>query len=63
MVGDGQRVTVAAIAELELALKVGAPQIIGSCARGERRAARAMARAAAALDQVCVPKTLSELMT
>ena len=51
MVGDGQRVTVSAIAELELALEVGAPQIIGSSARGQRRAARAVARHAGALDQ------------
>ena len=29
VVGDGQRVAVAAIAELELALEVGAPQIVG----------------------------------
>jgi hypothetical protein len=27
MVGDGQRITVAAITELELALEVGAPQV------------------------------------
>jgi hypothetical protein len=51
MVGDGQRVTVPPIAELELALEVGAPQIVGSSARGQRRAARAVARPAAALDQ------------
>ena len=29
LVGDRQRVTVAAVAELELALEVGAPQIVG----------------------------------
>ncbi len=51
MVGDGQRIAVAAVAELELALEVGAPQIVGSGARGQRRAARAVARPAAALDQ------------
>jgi hypothetical protein len=39
------------MAELELALEVGAPQIIGPSARGQRRAARAVARPAAALDQ------------
>ena len=43
MVGDGQRVTVPPIAELELGLEVGAPQIIGASARGQRRAARALA--------------------
>src|SRR5262245_1657446 len=52
MVGDGQRIAVAAIAELELTLEVGTPQIIGPSARGQRRAARAVARPAAALDQV-----------
>ena len=51
MVGDGQRVTVPPIAELELALEVGAPQIIGMRALRQRRAARAVARPAAALDQ------------
>jgi hypothetical protein len=51
MIGGGQRIAVAAIAELELALEVGAPQIIRCRARGQRRAARAMARPAAAPDQ------------
>jgi hypothetical protein len=51
MVGDGQRIAVASIAELELALEVRAPQIIGAGACGQRRAARAMARHAATLDQ------------
>ena len=51
MVGDGQWIAVPSIAELELALEVGAPQIIGRGARGQRRAARAVARPAAALDQ------------
>src|SRR5580700_8896906 len=51
MVGDGQRITVSAIAELELALEVGTPQIIGKRALRQRRAARAVARPAAALDQ------------
>ena len=32
MVGDGQRVAVAAVAELELALEVGAPEIVGGSA-------------------------------
>jgi hypothetical protein len=51
MVGDGQRIAVPPIAELELALEVGAPQINGSSARRQRRAARAVARPAGALDQ------------
>jgi hypothetical protein len=29
MVGDGERVAIAAIAKLELALEVGAPQVVG----------------------------------
>src|SRR5258708_1958567 len=51
MVGDSQRITISPIAELELALEVGAPQIIGSSACGQRRAARAVARPAATLNQ------------
>ncbi len=51
MIGDGQGITVMSIAELELSLEVGAPQIIGKRALRQRRAARAMARPAAALDQ------------
>src|SRR5664280_1945088 len=51
MVGDGQRIAVPAVAELELALEVGAPQLIRGDPFGQRRAARAVARPAAALDQ------------
>src|SRR6202022_1829635 len=51
MVGDGQRIAVATVAELELALEVGAPQLVGRGALRQRRAARAMARPAAAPDQ------------
>jgi hypothetical protein len=51
MVGDCQRIAVLSIAELELALEIGAPQLIGSGARRQRRAARAVARPAAAPDQ------------
>ena len=51
MVGDGQRITVSAITELELALEVGTPQIIGKPALRQRRAARTVARPAAPLDQ------------
>ena len=51
MVGDGERIAVAAVAELELALEVGAPQVVRGDALGERRAARMMARPAATRDQ------------
>jgi hypothetical protein len=51
VVGNGEWVAVPPIAELELALEVGAPEGIGAGAFGQRRAARAMARPAAALDQ------------
>ena len=51
MVGDGQRIAVASVAELELAPEVGAPQLIGCGTLGQWRAARAAARPAAALDQ------------
>src|SRR5882762_11155090 len=44
MVCDGQRVAVPPVAELELAFEVGAPQVIGHGALGQRRAARAVAR-------------------
>ena len=40
MVGDGQRVAVPAIAELELALEVGAPQSLGARPRQRRAVAR-----------------------
>ena len=51
MVGRGQRVTVSPIAQLELSLEVGAPEVIRTSALRERRAARAVARPAAAPDQ------------
>src|SRR5437763_12875 len=51
LVGDGERIAVAAVAELEFALEIGTPEIIGRSAFGQRRAARTMARPAAALDQ------------
>ena len=51
MIGDGQRVAVAPVAELELTLEVGAPQIVWRGTLGQRRAARAVARPAAMLDQ------------
>src|SRR5215475_8434039 len=43
VIGDGQGIAVAAIAELELALEVGAPQVIGSRALRQRRAGGAVA--------------------
>jgi hypothetical protein len=51
MVCDGQRVAVPPVAELELAFEVSAPQVIGHGALGQRRAARAVVRPAATLDQ------------
>ena len=51
MIADRQGKAIATIAELEFALEVGAPQVVGHGALGQRRAARAMARPAAALDQ------------
>src|SRR6478752_7019358 len=51
MVGRGQWIAVLPIAELELALEVGAPEFIRNSAFRERRAARAVARPAAAPDQ------------
>src|SRR5437762_8644441 len=51
MVGCGQWIAVSSIAKLELALAVGAPEVIRGSAFRERRAARAVARPAAAPDQ------------
>src|SRR5580658_9529643 len=51
MVGDGERIAVAAVAELELALEVGAPQIVGIGAGRQRRPGGALARPAEAFDQ------------
>jgi hypothetical protein len=51
MVSHGQRVAIAAVAELELTLEVGAPQIVRGSPFGQRRAARTMARPACTLDQ------------
>jgi hypothetical protein len=51
MIRDGQRIAVAAIAKFELSFEIGAPQIIGYGALRQRRAARPVARPAAALDQ------------
>src|SRR3979411_2599271 len=51
MVCDGQRVAVPPVAALELAFQVGAPHATGHGALGQRRAARAVARPAATLDQ------------
>jgi len=51
MVGRGQRVTVSPVAQLELSLEVGAPEVIRDSTFRERRAARAVARPAGASDQ------------
>lgn len=54
MVGDGERVAVAVIAELELAFEVGAPQIVGCRACREGRAPRPVAPADAGDQAVAV---------
>jgi hypothetical protein len=46
VVGDGERVAIVAVAEPELAFEVGAPQVVGMGAGGERGAQGAAARAA-----------------
>ena len=51
MVGDGQGVAVVSVAELEFALEVGAPQVVGGEAGGQRRAVGPVPRATQALDQ------------
>jgi len=51
MVGDGQRIAVSSVAELELPFEIGIPHIICGNACGQRRAARTVARPAATLDQ------------
>ena len=48
VVGDGQRIAVPAVAELELALEVGAPEVVGRGARRQRRASGAVPRPAGA---------------
>jgi hypothetical protein len=50
-VGDSQRIAVAAIGQHELALVVGAPQIIGLIAGRQRRASGLVAPPTPALDQ------------
>src|SRR6266536_1852496 len=51
MMDDREREAVAPVTELELALEVGAPQVVRGNPSGQRRAARTMARPAAPLDQ------------
>ena len=51
MIGDGQRIAIVPVAELELTLEVGTPQFVGRGTLGQRRAARTVARPAATLDQ------------
>ena len=54
VVGDGERVAVAAIAELELAFEVDAPEIVGRFAGGERRTGGAMTPAQALDEAVAI---------
>ena len=51
LVGDGERIAIAAIAELELALEVGAPEVVGSDGGGERGALGAPSRTALVMHQ------------
>ena len=51
MVGDGERITVSAVAELELTFEIGAPKIIGASTFGQTCAARSVTRPAHALNQ------------
>jgi hypothetical protein len=51
VVGDGERIAVAAVAEFEFALEVGAPEVIGESALREGRALGAVAAAAQSADQ------------
>ena len=51
LICNGQRVTIPAVAELELALEIGAPEVIGSSPLRQQRAVRTMARPAGALDE------------
>jgi hypothetical protein len=37
VVGDGERIAIAAVAEPELALEIGAPKLVRLCALGQRR--------------------------
>ena len=48
---DREGVTIAAVAELELALEVSAPKLVGHRARRQRRAGGAVAPPPGALDQ------------
>src|SRR5579883_1933760 len=51
VVGDGERITVALVAELEFAFEIGRPQIVGMQALGERSALSARARSRRMGDQ------------
>src|SRR5579864_6398962 len=51
IVGDGQRITIAFIAQLKLALVVGAPEIVGMKALGQRRSFGSTAATAHRRDQ------------
>ena len=45
MIGDGEGITIASIAELEFALEVGTPEFVGVCSARQRRSHGAAARA------------------
>jgi hypothetical protein len=51
VVGDGQRIAVLAVAELELALEIGAPEFVGGGPDGERGSGSAVTGAADRLDE------------
>ncbi len=51
VVGDGERVAIAAVAELELAFEVGAPEVVRRRPNRERRSGCTMTRPARYLDQ------------
>src|ERR1700681_4038591 len=51
MVGDGERIAVLAVAELELALEIGTPQLVGCGTRRQRGSGSAITCPADAFDQ------------
>src|ERR1700730_12893693 len=51
VVGDGERVAVLVIAEQELTFVIGAPQLVGTWAQGQRSSLRAAAHAGATFHQ------------
>ena len=51
MVGGGERVAIAAVTELELAFKIGAPEVVRMRALGQRRSLGAVPAPPLAADQ------------